>query len=180
MRLLGILICAFALAGCGDDDDSGGSNAQPPADEAAMQKEKEAAAMKKEKEEAAMKKDKAAAGSGTEITVGDSEFGPMLFDSNKQAIYIFENDSKGKTVCYDECAEAWPPVLTKGDPNAAGVVESGLLGTTERDDGTTQVTYDGQPLYYYVDDPVGEVLCHNVEEFDGLWLVLGADGAALS
>ena len=48
--------------------------------------------------------------SGTTITVRESEFGRMLVDSSKQAIYIFENDSEGRTVCYDECAEAWPPV----------------------------------------------------------------------
>ena len=49
-----------------------------------------------------------------------------------------------------------------------GSVDPKLLGTTERDDGTTQATYDGRPLYYYVDDPPGEALCHNVFEFGGL------------
>ena len=42
----------------------------------------------------------------------------MLFSSNRQAIYIFENDRNGKTVCYDECAEALPPVFTEGEPVA--------------------------------------------------------------
>jgi hypothetical protein len=38
------------------------------------------------------------------------------------------------------------------------------------------VTYAGHPLYYYVDDPRGEVLCNDVEEFVGLWLVIGPGG----
>ena len=52
-------------------------------------------------------------------------------------------------------------------------------GTTERDDGSTQVTYAGHPLYYYVDDPPGQVLCQNVEEFGGLWLVVEPSGEAV-
>ena len=43
----------------------------------------------------------------------------MLFDSNKQAIYIFERDSRKRSVCYGECAEAWPPVFTDGRREAA-------------------------------------------------------------
>ena len=42
--------------------------------------------------------------------------------------------------------------------------------------GRRQVTYAGRPLYYYVDDPPGEILCHNVEEFGGLWLAVQPSG----
>ena len=105
-----------------------------------MEKKKaEDAAMKeKDAEDAAMKKETRTRRwprQGTTITVGDSEFGAMLFDSNKQAIYIFENDPEGKTVCYDECAEAWPPVFTDGEPKAGDGVEASLLGTVKRRDG---------------------------------------------
>jgi predicted lipoprotein with Yx(FWY)xxD motif len=169
MKTISMLLVAglLVLAGCGDDD-SNGSKPAAPADEAAMQKKKEEAAMKKEKA--------ADGGKGTTITVGDSEFGPMLFDSNKQAIYIFENDSKGKTVCYDECAEAWPPVLTEAEPKAAKGVEASLLGTVKRRDGKLQVTYDGQPLYFYDHEGPGEVRCHNVNLNGGFWWVVGPDG----
>lgn len=46
--------------------------------------------------------------SGTRIVAGDSQFGRMLFDARKQAIYIFERDAERQTVCYGECARAWP------------------------------------------------------------------------
>ena len=117
-----------------------------------------------------------AAGKGTTITLGDSEFGSMLFDSKKQAIYIFENDSKGKTVCYGECADAWPPVLTKGEPQAEKGVKQSLLGTVKRRDGKLQVTYAGKPLYFYSHEGPGEVRCHNVDLNGGLWWVVGPDG----
>jgi predicted lipoprotein with Yx(FWY)xxD motif len=42
-----------------------------------------------------------------------------------------------------------------------------LIGTIERRDGRRQVTYRGQPLYFYVDDPRGKVLGNDVVEFGG-------------
>ena len=116
---------------------------------------------------------------GTEVKVSRSDYGRILFDGSDQAIYLFEKERGAKSECYGECAEAWPPVLTEGEPVASGGADQGLLGTTERDDGSTQVTYGGHPLYYYVDDPKGEVLCQNVEEFGGLWLVVAPDGEAV-
>lgn len=162
MKTLTILLTTglLALAGCGDDDDdSGGSAATTSAEETVMEK-KEGDAMK----------------AGTAITVGDSEFGDMLFDSNKQAIYIFENDPKGESVCYDDCAEAWPPVLTEGEPKAGDGVNADLLGTVERRGGKTQVTYADQPLYFYAHEGPGEVRCHNVDLNGGFWWVVGPDG----
>jgi predicted lipoprotein with Yx(FWY)xxD motif len=181
MKKLSILLSSamLAVAGCGDDDDS--SNSEPVATtDTAMEKEgdamkKEGDAMKKEEGDA-MKKEGGAMAKGTSITVGESEFGDMLFDANKQAIYIFENDPKGETVCYDDCAEAWPPVLTKGEPVAAKGVDESLLGTVERRDGSTQVTYNDQPLYFYAHEAPGEVRCHNVDLNGGLWWVVGPDG----
>jgi predicted lipoprotein with Yx(FWY)xxD motif len=170
MRTTSLLLVTglLALAGCGGDDDSGAAP-QP------QQGSSEKAAMKK-KQDAAMKKEGAAKPPGTRIVLGDSEFGEMLFDSKKQAIYIFENDPKGKTVCYGECAEAWPPVLTKGKPKAGDGVRASLLGTVKRRNGARQVTYAGKPLYFYSHEGPGEVRCHNVNLNGGFWWVVGPDG----
>jgi predicted lipoprotein with Yx(FWY)xxD motif len=100
----------------------------------------------------------------------------MLFDARKQAIYIFERDSDRETVCYGECAQAWPPVYTTGEPLAGSGVRSSLLGTIERRDGRMQATYAGKPLYYYAHEGPGEVRCHNVDLNGGLWWVVGPDG----
>ncbi len=115
-------------------------------------------------------------GKGTTVTAADSEFGEMLFDTTRQAIYIFENDSKGKSVCYGECAEAWPPVFTDGKPKAGNGVKASMLGTVKRRDGKLQVSYAGKPLYYYAHEKPGEVRCHNVNLNGGLWWVVGPDG----
>jgi predicted lipoprotein with Yx(FWY)xxD motif len=160
-----LTIASLALAGCGDDDAATPEPATTQS-EASMEK-KEGGAMKKEGE---------ATKAGTAITVGDSEFGEMLFDSKGQAIYIFENDRKGESACYGDCAEAWPPVLTEGEPKAGDGVDASLLDTTDRRDGTTQVTYAGQPLYFYAHERPGEVKCHNVDLNGGFWWVVGPNG----
>lgn len=114
---------------------------------------------------------------GIGITTGESQFGEILFDEDDRAIYYFDKEKTVESECYGACAAAWPPVLTEGRPVARRGARDALLGTTERRDGSTQVTYDGRPLYYYVDEPPGQVLCHNVDEFGGLWLVIRPDGA---
>lgn len=100
----------------------------------------------------------------------------MLFNEKKQAIYIWEREDSGKPGCYGDCAKAWPPVLTEGKPQAAGSVDSSLLDTTTRTDGSTQVTYNGHPLYYYAHEGPGEVECHNISTHGGLWWVIQPNG----
>jgi predicted lipoprotein with Yx(FWY)xxD motif len=102
----------------------------------------------------------------------------MLFDERGQAIYLFDKETSDTPECYGDCASAWPPVLTEGPAEAEGDVDAGLLGTTERDDGSVQVTYNGHPLYFYADEDPGEVVCHDVDDFDGTWLVVTPGGDA--
>ena len=100
----------------------------------------------------------------------------MLFNAQRQAIYIFDNDTKAKSSCYGECATAWPPVFANGKPVAGRGVREELLGTTKRRNGRKQVTYKGQPLYYYAHEGPGEVLCHDVFLNGGYWWVVGPNG----
>ncbi len=113
---------------------------------------------------------------GTIIKTGNSEYGPMLFDSYNQAIYIWQLEDSSTAECYGDCAEEWPPVLTDGAPIATADVNSELLGTTKRTDGTTQVTYNGHPLYYYAHEKAGEVECHNIRTHGGIWWVIQPNG----
>ena len=177
LLLIGALACALLLAACGGDDSSDDASEPEPATTSAAKPAEEPEDEGDEAGGAGAADGGGAEGpDGTAIVTGDSEFGEMLFDERDQAIYIFENDSEGESVCYDECAEAWPPVLTKGEPEAGGGVQADLLGTVKRDDGSTQVTYDGQPLYFYANEEPGEVRCHNVDLNGGLWWVVGPDG----
>ena len=113
---------------------------------------------------------------GTTIKTGDSQYGTMLFDDRGQAIYIWQREDSATAKCYGDCAKEWPPVLTSGAPVATGEVNSKLLGTTKRTDGTTQVTYNGHPLYFYAHEGVGQVECHNISTHGGLWWVIQPNG----
>lgn len=167
MRRLAVLPALLALglaaAGCGDDEQPAATSpATAPAQPAAQGP--------------ATTRTAPAPRTGTRIVLGDSEFGSMLFDARRQAIYVFENDLPGQSVCYGECAEAWPPVHTRGEPRAGRGVRQSLLGTVRRRDGRLQVTYAGKPLYFYAHESPGEVRCHDVNLNGGLWWVVGPDG----
>jgi predicted lipoprotein with Yx(FWY)xxD motif len=173
---------ALAVAGCGGDDDD--ESPSPP--EGTASEQPSVGGDKGDRAGGAGDDDEMTGGggagdaSGTTIEVADSDYGPILFDSRDQAIYLFDKEEGSRSECYGACAEAWPPVLTEDDPRAAGGTDSKLLGTTERDDGSLQVTYAGHPLYFYAHEGPGQVLCHNVEEFGGLWLVVTPEGEAVS
>ncbi len=113
---------------------------------------------------------------GVVISTAGSQFGTILYADAGQAIYIFDAERDARPQCYSDCADAWPPVLTKGTPQRARAVRKDLLGTTRRRDGALQVTYAGHPLYFYANEGKYEVLCHNVDEFGGTWLAVKPSG----
>jgi predicted lipoprotein with Yx(FWY)xxD motif len=116
---------------------------------------------------------------GRVITARTSRYGSILTDGSDRTIYLFTRDRSTASTCVGPCATAWPPVLTTGAPRHAGGLTA-ALGTTRRRDGTVQVTYGGHPLYYYVNDVrPGEILCQNVDEFGGTWLVVSPRGTAV-
>ena len=115
---------------------------------------------------------------GVVVRTGSSAYGRMLFDGRRQAIYLFDREDGTRPRCYGECAAAWPPVLTDGEPRPTGGVRAGLLGTVERRDGSVQVTYGGHPLYFSAHEGPGQVLCHDVVEYGGRWLVVTPQGEA--
>jgi predicted lipoprotein with Yx(FWY)xxD motif len=186
---IGLTLLALGIAGCGGDDEeepqatASGEESQPaagggyargaPAEEGGGSEDDEAS---DDEESGSADSDKP----GETLTVGESDFGTILTDGGGFTLYLFDKEEGERSECYGACAEAWPPFTTKGDPVAGEGVDSKLLGTTERDDGSAQVTYRGHPLYYYVDeDEPGEVLCQGVAEFGGLWLVVDPKGNAI-
>jgi predicted lipoprotein with Yx(FWY)xxD motif len=69
-------------------------------------------------------------------------------------LYTHAGDSATTSTCTGQCATAWPPLATTGQPSA-GTGVTGQLGTLTRVDGTMQVTYGGLPLYYWQGDTKG-------------------------
>ncbi len=108
----------------------------------------------------------------TAVRLRGSDYGDVLFDSKGGALYLFTKEESDASKCYGACAKAWPPFYARGRFDPGPGIDRGLLGKTERRDGRKQVTYAGHPLYYYAHDPRNQILCHDVFEFGGDWLVV--------
>lgn len=70
-------------------------------------------------------------------------------------VYTLSNDSHEgghRSTCQGQCSVYWPPVLTSNRPEAGPGVDQHALGIIVRPDGTHQVTYNGKPLYLYIND----------------------------
>lgn len=112
----------------------------------------------------------------TRLTLKSSPYGKVLF-ANGYAMYVFTADSGSTSNCYGDCAKAWPPLKARGRIVAGEGVDRDRIGFTERRGGRRQITYAGQPLYGYVDDPRGEVYCQDVDEFGGTWYAVLPSGS---
>ena len=179
LTLLALTVAALIAAGCGDNDDAGATSSATKSDTAM----KSDAAMKpddKMQTDTSMTADAAMKPKGTVVKVVSSEYGPVVADRKGEAFYLFDKEKGKKSECYGDCATAWPPLLTKGTPRAGKGAKQKLLGTTKRRSGRLQVTYAGHPLYYYKDDTPGNILCQNVDEFGGLWLVVKPNGKTVT
>jgi predicted lipoprotein with Yx(FWY)xxD motif len=98
-------------------------------------------------------------------------FGTFLVGAGGRTLYTYNKDVfPGQSQCTGACATKWPPLVVSGDLGAlAPIAAAGGFGTMTRDDGRTQVTYQGQPLYYYSGDSApGDT---NGQGIGGLWQV---------
>ena len=91
--------------------------------------------------------------------------------SSGMTLYTYSPDTPGVSTCTGQCAVNWPPYIvdaTAGLTAASGI--NGALGTTVRGDGSTQLTYNGAPLYTYIKDTKpGDTVGQGV---GGTWFVV--------
>ena len=105
------------------------------------------------------------------------KLGKILADEDGKTVYLFEKDKNGKSACSGACTQVWPPVTTKGKPQAGKGVSAAKLGTITRSNGATQVTYSGHPLYYYASDSKpGDTKGQDVKAFGAGWYVVSPSG----
>jgi predicted lipoprotein with Yx(FWY)xxD motif len=107
------------------------------------------------------------------VLVASSDLGVILTDADGNTIYYFANDSEGTSTCAGDCLANWPPVPAEGTPTAGDGVDA-ELGTAEATDGTTMLTVNGFPAYYFAgDSAAGDT---NGQGVGDVWWVFGADG----
>jgi predicted lipoprotein with Yx(FWY)xxD motif len=171
-----ILLVAILGIACGDDDNGDGDNADttPAATSAATRAASTPAAQDTPDgagEGTPANRPPPPGAGETTILVGDGGvLGPILTTADGLTLYTFTNDAagSGESACQGACANAWPPLTVAGQPTAPAEV-TGDLATISRPDGTAQVTYNGLPLYRFVNDAApGQTNGHAVQN---VWFV---------
>ena len=96
------------------------------------------------------------------VTKTASNVGQYLADPSGKTLYTYSADSNGVSNCMGSCLANWPAYVDSGSTSnlPAGV---GIIKRT--DNGQTQYTYNGLPLYYFVSDPQGQVTGNGVQNF---------------
>jgi predicted lipoprotein with Yx(FWY)xxD motif/uncharacterized cupredoxin-like copper-binding protein len=103
----------------------------------------------------------------------DPALGSILADPKGMTLYMWANDTtKGESTCYDKCAQNWPP-FTASEPLSLPFTVKGELTTIKRKDGTSQIAFNGIPLYYFVKDT--EPGQTNGEGVGDVWFVVHPD-----
>jgi len=85
--------------------------------------------------------------------------GNVLVDSNGAALYTNDMDTGSKLACTDSCTAIWVPLTAPsgGQPTSRDGSVQSKLGTIDRTGGSTQVTFEGKPLYTFSEDTAGQV-----------------------
>jgi len=167
------LIAALAVAGCGSSSDNSGSTSAETSNSSGS-----AYGSSSQSESSEVKSPPGAETGVAVLTVANAKgAGPVLVDAKGFTVYDFHKDKGTTSSCYGACAQGWPPVLSEGNPTAGEGAMASKLGTTERKDGTTQVTYAGHPLYTFVEDKKpGEANGNDVSAFGAQWYALKSSG----
>ena len=86
------------------------------------------------------------------ISSAQSSIGPILVDGDGHTLYLLGGDTPTSSTCDSDCAQAWPPLSGPAKLAANSSLDTALLGTITRADGSLQATYRGSPLYRTTDD----------------------------
>jgi predicted lipoprotein with Yx(FWY)xxD motif len=125
-----------------------------------------------------------ASGGQTVTTKSISGTGDVLVDSSGAALYTNDMDTGSKVACTGQCLTEWVPLAgpAGGKPTSGDSAVQSKLGTMQRSDGTAQVTFNGMPLYSFVEDSPGQVTGNGfTDSFGGtnfVWTAATAPGGS--
>jgi predicted lipoprotein with Yx(FWY)xxD motif len=120
---------------------------------------------------------KTSSGSSATVGVAKTGLGNILVDSQGRTLYLFKADSAARSACSSACAMAWPPLLATGKSTAGTGLTASELGTINRSGSSRQVTYNGHPLYRFIEDKKpGQTTGQGVTAFGAAWFALTPSG----
>jgi predicted lipoprotein with Yx(FWY)xxD motif len=116
------------------------------------------------------------------LTLQKSPGGPILATGSGRTLYDFVPDTPTHSACInDGCVFQWPPLIANGPIRVQNGLNTSLVGTLKRPDGSTQISYGGHPLYTYnLDVTPGMVMGQAIDQNGGLWYVIGSRGQQIT
>jgi len=115
------------------------------------------------------------------LSLSSSPYGMIIVDRSGRTLYLFDLERNHVPRCYGACAVAWPPMPAQEGATPGPGLNPAPIAMAVRTDGTSQLTYNGHPLYYYAGDhSAGEIKCQAAIEFGGGWYVIDAQGNKIS
>jgi predicted lipoprotein with Yx(FWY)xxD motif len=115
------------------------------------------------------------------VSASSTGLGMILVDGSGRTLYLFAKDQPNQSACAGACAAAWPVDQTSGTSKAGSGVKASMLGMIKRSDGSTQVTYNQHPLYYYSgDSQAGQQNGQGLDAFGAKWFAVNPAGAAVT
>ena len=115
------------------------------------------------------------------VGVASTGLGDVLVDRQGRTLYLFARDSDTANACTGACAVNWPPLLVQGAPLVGSGATPSDVGRTVRADGFSQLTYNGHPLYTFVNDKKpGDTNGEGISAFGGSWFAVSPAGAKVA
>ena len=156
LALIAVPVLAIGLAACGGSSNSGNSSSNASSTAPAQ-----------------------TAGGGTVSTMSVSGVGTALVDSKGDVLYTNNQDTASKMACTAACQSIWPPLMASGQPTSSDSAVQAKLGVANG-----QVTFNGKPLYTFVQDSPGQATGDGaMDSFGGTnftWAAATTGGSATS
>jgi predicted lipoprotein with Yx(FWY)xxD motif len=123
----------------------------------------------------------ATAAAGVTLETHQGAAGTYLTDASGRSVYLWHADTGMASTCVGACATAWPPLTTTGSVQAGNGVQASAIATITRSDGSTQVTYNGHPLYEFAGDrQAGQTKGQGSKAFGAPWWLVSPAGKAIT
>jgi predicted lipoprotein with Yx(FWY)xxD motif len=115
------------------------------------------------------------------VGVASTGLGDVLVDRQGRTLYLFARDSGTTSACTGACAVNWPPLRVRGTPLVGSGAQPSDVGRTACPNGVSQLTYNGHPLYTFVNDKKpGDTNGEGINAFGGSWFAVSPAGAKVA
>jgi predicted lipoprotein with Yx(FWY)xxD motif len=122
-----------------------------------------------------------AAAPASSISVKQTPLGKTLVDANGRVLYLFKADKRDQSTLSAAGQAIWPPLTSATTPAAGSNVSASQITVIKGAGGSSQVAYNGHPLYHYVGDHgPGQTNGQGLNQFGALWYVLSPAGTAIT